>query len=80
MRIYYVITLVGTLVRLEVSLRILYAWMNGYSTFLRNSATDKYIVIKVDYSLQLHLNIFLNKSEIENNNKNNRENAHDFGL
>ena len=49
-----------------------YAWMNGYSTLLHNIAPDKYIVIKVEYGLQLHFKIFLNKSDRKNNSKNNR--------
>ena len=43
-------------------LGVLYAWMNGYSTLLHNIAPGKYIVIKVEYGLQLHFKIFLNKS------------------
>ena len=41
---------------------VLYAWMNGYSTLLHNIAPSKYIVIKVEYGLQVHFKIFLNKS------------------
>ena len=52
-------------------LGVLYAWMNGYSTLLHNIAPGKYIVIKVEYGLQLHVKIFLNKSCRKNNNKNN---------
>ena len=37
--------------------------MNGYSTLLHNIAPGKYIVIKVEYGLQLHFKIFLNKSD-----------------
>ena len=44
-------------------LGVLYAWMNGYSTSLHNIAPGKYIVIKVEYGLQLHFKIFLNKSD-----------------
>ena len=44
-------------------LGVLYAWMNGYSTLLHNIAPVKYIVIKVEYALQLHFKIFLNKSD-----------------
>ena len=47
-----------------------------YSTLLHNITPGKYIVIKVEYGLQLHFKIFLRK----NNNKNNHKNAHDFGL
>ena len=59
---------------------VLYAWMNGYSTLLNNIAPGKYIVTKVEYGLQLHFKLFLNKSDRLNNNKNNHQNAHDFGL
>ena len=52
-------------------LGVLYAWMNGYSTLLHNIAPGKYIVIKVEYGLQLHFKIFLNKSDRKINNKNN---------
>ena len=48
-------------------LGVLYAWMNGYSTLLYNIAPGKYIVIKVEYGLQLR-------------NKNNHLNAYGFGL
>ena len=41
---------------------VLYAWMNGYSTLLHNIAPGIYIVIKVDFGLQLRFKIFLNKS------------------
>ena len=44
-------------------LGVLYAWMNGFSTLLHNIAPGKYIVIKVEYGLQLHFKIFLNKSD-----------------
>ena len=37
--------------------------MNGYSTLLHNIAPGKYIVIKVEYGLQLHFEIVLNKSD-----------------
>ena len=37
--------------------------MNGYSILLHNIAPGKYIVIKVEYGLQLHFKIFLNKSD-----------------
>ena len=37
--------------------------MNDYSTLLHNNAPGKYIVIKVEYGLQLHFKIFLNKSD-----------------
>ena len=40
-------------------------------TLLHNIATGKYLVIKVEYGLQLHFKIFLNKSDRKNNNKNN---------
>ena len=33
--------------------------MNGYSTLLHDIAPGKYIVIKVEYGLQLHLKYFL---------------------
>ena len=52
-------------------LGVLYAWMNGYSTWLHNIAPGKYIGIKVEYGLQLHFKIFLKKSDRKNNNKNN---------
>ena len=39
------------------------AWMNGYSALLHNTAPGKFIVIKVEYGLQLHIKIFLNKSD-----------------
>ena len=35
--------------------------MNGYSTLLHSIAPGKYIVIKVEYGLQLRFNIYLNK-------------------
>ena len=44
-------------------LGLLYAWMNGYGTLLHNIAPGKYIVIKVEFGLQLHFKIFLNKSD-----------------
>ena len=44
-------------------LGVLYAWMNGYSTLLHNIAPGKYIVIKVEYELQLHFKISLSKSD-----------------
>ena len=44
-------------------LGVLYAWMNSYSTLLHNIAPGKYIIIKVEYGLQLHFKIFLNKSD-----------------
>ena len=50
---------------------VLNAWMNGYSTLLRNIAPGKYTVIKVEYGLQLHFKIFLNKSDRKNSKKNN---------
>ena len=37
--------------------------MNGYSTLLHNIASGKYIVIKVEYGLQLHFKVLLNKSD-----------------
>ena len=43
--------------------------MNGYDTFLHIIALGKYIVIKVEYGLQLHFKIFLNKSDRKHNNK-----------
>ena len=49
----------------------IYAWMNGYSTLLHNIAPGKYVVINVEYGLQLHFKIFLNKSDRKINNKNN---------
>ena len=52
-------------------LGVLYAWIDGYSTLLHNIAPGKYIVVKVEYGLQLHFKIFLNKSDRNNNNKNN---------
>ena len=33
------------------------------STLLHNIAPGKYIIIKVEYGLQLHFKVFLNKSE-----------------
>ena len=42
-------------------LGVLYAWMNGYSTLLHKIAPDKYIAIDVEYGLQLHFKIYLNK-------------------
>ena len=51
-------------------LGVLYAWMNGYSTLLHNIAPGKYIVIKIEYGLQLRFKIFLKKSDRKNNNKN----------
>ena len=51
-------------------LGVLYAWMNGYDTLLHNIAPGKYIVIKVEYGLQLHFKIFLNKSDRKHNKKN----------
>ena len=42
---------------------VLCAWVNGYSTLLHNIAPGKYIVIKVEYGLQLHFKIFLYKSD-----------------
>ena len=42
---------------------ILFAWMDGYSALLHNIAPGKYIVIKVEYGLQLHFKIFLNQSD-----------------
>ena len=50
---------------------VLYAWINGYSKLLHNIVPGKYIVIKVEFGLQLHFKIFLNKSDRQNNNKNN---------
>ena len=44
-------------------LGVLYAWMNGNSTLLHKIAPGKYIVIKVEYGLQLHFKILLNKSD-----------------
>ena len=42
------------------------------STLLHNNiAPGKYIVIKVEYGLQLHFKIFLNKSDRKNNNNKN---------
>ena len=41
----------------------IHAWMNGYSTLLHNIAPGKYIVIKVEYGLQLRFKIFLKKSD-----------------
>ena len=38
-------------------------WMNGYSALLHNIAPGKYIVVKVEYGLQLHFKIFPNKSD-----------------
>ena len=43
--------------------------MNGNSTLLHNIAPGKYIVIKVEYGLQLHFKMFLNKSNRKNNKK-----------
>ena len=37
--------------------------MNGYSTLLHDIAPGKYIVIKVEWRLQLHFKILLNKSD-----------------
>ena len=53
------------------SLGILFAWMNGYSTLLLYIAPVKYIVIKVEYGLQLHFKIFLNKSDGKDDNRSN---------
>ena len=55
---------------------VLYAWMNGYSTLLYNIApgkyiVGKYIVIEVEYGLQLHFKILLYKSDRKNKTKNN---------
>ena len=47
----------------ESWLGVLYAWMNGYSTLLHNIAPGKYIVIKVEYGLQLCFKTFLKKSD-----------------
>ena len=44
-------------------LGVLNAWMNGYITLLHNIAPGKYIVIKVEYGLQLCFKIFLKKSD-----------------
>ena len=50
--------------KLHVSwLGVLYTWMNGYSTLIHNIAPGKYIVIKVEYGLQLRFKIFLKKSD-----------------
>ena len=38
----------------------------SYSTLVHKTAPGKYIVIKVEYGLQLHFKIFLNKSEKKN--------------
>ena len=43
--------------------------MNGYSTLLHNIAPAKYIVIKVEYGLQLHFKIFFNNLDRKNNNE-----------
>ena len=43
----------------------LYAWMNGHSTLLHNIAPDKYIVIKVEYGLQLRFKIYFLRNQIE---------------
>ena len=40
-----------------------------FSTLPRNIAPGKYIVIKVEYGLQLYFKIFLDKSDRKNNNK-----------
>ena len=37
--------------------------MNGYRTLLHTIAQGKYIVIKVEYRLQLHFKILFNKSD-----------------
>ena len=42
-------------------LDVLYTSLNGYSTLLHNIAQGKYIAIKVEFVLQLHSKIFLNK-------------------
>ena len=39
------------------------ALMNGCSTLLHNFAPGKHIVIKVEFGLQMHFKIFLNKSD-----------------
>ena len=57
-----------------------YARMNGYSTLLQYIAPGKYIVIKVEYGLQLHYKIFLNKSDRKNNNKSNLSGLDPEGL
>ena len=44
-------------------LGVLHARMNGYSALLHDIAPGKYIVIKVEYGLQLHFKIFLNKTD-----------------
>ena len=45
------------------SLGIIFAWMNGYSTLLHYISPVKCIVIMVEYGLQVHFKIFLNKSD-----------------
>ena len=52
-------------------LGVIYAWMNGHSTLLHNIAPGKYIVINVEFGLQMHFIIFLNRSDRKNSNKNN---------
>ena len=47
-------------------LGVLYARVNGYSALLHNIAPDKYIVIKVEYELQLHFKIFLKDIHVAN--------------
>ena len=49
--------------------------MNGYDTLLHIIVPGKNIVIKVEYGLQLHFKIFLNKPDRKHNNKNNHSNA-----
>ena len=46
-------------------LGVLYAWMNGYSTLLHNIEPGKYIVIKVEYGLQLHFKIYFLTKQVE---------------
>ena len=40
-------------------LGVLYARENGYSKLLHNITPGKYIVIKIEFGLQLHFKIFL---------------------
>ena len=43
--------------------------MNGYSTLLHNIAPGEYIVIKVEYGLQLHFKYFFTNQIKKNSNK-----------
>ena len=45
--------------------------MNWYGTLLHNIAPGKYIVIKVEFGLQLHYKKILNKSDRKKQQQNN---------